>query len=49
LQGGALSVFDTDSREDLVQKFVNLGDDRHIVKVWVQGRLVKPCEECDNT
>lgn len=40
--GGALQVFKSDSLEDVVQKFVNLGDDRHMVKVFVQGRQVKP-------
>ncbi|GAB4822013.1 hypothetical protein N2152v2_009059 [Parachlorella kessleri] len=40
--GGA--VFDTlptDSPMALLEKFVNLGDDRNIVGVWVQGRRVK--------
>ena len=37
--GGSFDVFQ-DSLEDLVEKFVNLGDDRHISAVYVQGRLV---------
>jgi guanine deaminase len=40
--GGSLEVFDeSDSLEDVVQKFFNLGDDRHVLGVWVQGRRVK--------
>jgi len=30
-----------DSAEDLVQKWVNCGDDRHVVEVWVAGREIK--------
>ena len=35
-------VFATDTIEDKFQKFCNLGDDRNIVQVWVQGRSVVP-------
>lgn len=30
-----------DRTEDAVQKWVNNGDDRHVLEVWVQGREVK--------
>ena len=32
--------FDTDSLDDLFQKFINLGDDRNIRRVWVEGNEV---------
>ena len=34
-------VYPTDSVEDRFQKFCNLGDDRNISAVWVQGKQVK--------
>jgi len=36
-----LSLFETDSLQDVVQKWMHLGDDRHVRAVFVQGRLVK--------
>ena len=38
-----ISTFDTftgDKQLDVFQKFINLGDDRNIRAVWVQGGLV---------
>ena len=35
-----IDIFWTDSLEDRFQKFVNLGDERDIAAVWVQGRKV---------
>lgn len=35
------SLFGHESMEDMVHKFVFLGDDRNIVQVWVKGRKVK--------
>ena len=35
-----IDIFPTDSLEDRFQKFVNLGDERDIAAVWVQGRRV---------
>lgn len=40
-QGGAVCLFASDSEEDVIQKVVNNGDDRHVLYVWVQGRRVK--------
>ncbi|XP_072174401.1 guanine deaminase-like [Diadema setosum] len=41
-----LDVFQTeqysDSKEDMIQKFIFLGDDRNIQEVYVKGRRVKP-------
>ena len=34
-------LFGHESVEDLVQKFVFLGDDRNIVQIWVDGKMVK--------
>ena len=43
LQNAAtFDVYETDTIEDRFQKFCNLGDDRNIAKVWVQGRCVVP-------
>lgn len=33
--------------EAAVERFVSLGDDRHIQRVFVQGRCVKPRREHD--
>ena len=38
--GTTFDVYPTDTLEDLFQKFCNLGDDRNITAVWVQGKLV---------
>ncbi|KAK3605569.1 hypothetical protein CHS0354_005873 [Potamilus streckersoni] len=38
--GSPLDVFKEDTFEDVVQKFMYLGDDRNIVAVFVAGRLV---------
>ena len=38
---GPFHVFDSDDQWDRLQKFVNLGDDRNIVNVWVAGDEVK--------
>lgn len=38
---GNIDVFQTDSKEDLFQKICNLGDDRNVVKVFVQGKEIK--------
>ena len=38
--GGPYDLFPSDTREDAVEKFVNLGDDRCIRRVWVAGREV---------
>ncbi len=40
--GATFDVYATDTTEDKFQKFCNLGDDRNIAKVWVQGRSVMP-------
>ena len=42
-EGGGVVVVEGggDSAEDLVQKWVNCGDDRHVVEVWVAGREIK--------
>ena len=34
-------LFGHESIEDMVQKFVFLGDDRNIVQIWVDGKMVK--------
>ena len=34
-------LFGHESVEDMVQKFVFLGDDRNIVQIWVDGQRVK--------
>ena len=36
-----IHLFPSDSLEDVFQKFINLGDDRHVAEVYVQGRPVK--------
>ncbi|GFR86296.1 guanine deaminase-like [Elysia marginata] len=36
----SLDVFSTDTREDIIQKFLFLGDDRNILKVFVNGSQV---------
>lgn len=36
-----IHLFPSDSVEDVFQKFINLGDDRHVKEVYVQGRAVK--------
>lgn len=40
--GAAFDVYPSDTLEDLFQKFCNLGDDRNIAGVWVQGKQVHP-------
>ncbi|KAJ3065160.1 hypothetical protein HK102_008016 [Quaeritorhiza haematococci] len=40
---------EVDSVEDLFQKFMNLGDDRNVVRVWVQGREVWPLPSSTRT
>ena len=30
-----------ESMEDIIQKFVFVGNDRNVVQLWIQGRLVK--------
>ena len=37
LRTSRIDVFPTDSRSDLLQKFLYCGDDRDIAEVWVQG------------
>lgn len=39
--GGPFDIFDGDTMEDQFEKFINLGDDRNIIEVYVQGTLVK--------
>ena len=34
-------LYGHETLEDVVQKFVQVGDDRNIVQVFVDGRLVK--------
>ena len=34
-------LFGHESVKDMVQKFVFLGDDRNIVQIWVDGKIVK--------
>lgn len=41
VNGGPFDIFDGDTIEDQFEKFINLGDDRNIVEVYVQGILVK--------
>jgi len=36
-----IHLFPSDSLEDLFQKFMNLGDDRHVAEVYVNGQVVK--------
>jgi guanine deaminase len=36
----AFDISQWDTMEDRFQKFINLGDDRNILGVWVAGRLV---------
>jgi len=38
-------VFATDSIHNIFEKFINLGDDRNIVQVYIQGKLVFEKEE----
>ena len=41
-EGGALHIDEfQDSLEDKIQKFFNLGDDRHVKHVFVQGKQIK--------
>jgi len=35
------TLFGHESLEDLVQKFIFLGDDRNIANVWFNGKKVK--------
>ena len=44
-EGGPFDVFDGDTLEDQFEKFINLGDDRNIVEVYVQGVRVKQGDE----
>ena len=39
-QGDSFDVFPSDRVLDRFEKFVNLGDDRNIRAVWIQGGLV---------
>lgn len=41
VEGGPFDIFDGDTIEDQFEKFINLGDDRNILEVYVQGVLVK--------
>ncbi len=38
--GSNIDTFTSDTLLDTFQKFINLGDDRNIRAVWVQGGLV---------
>jgi guanine deaminase len=40
-EGGPFDIFDGDTIEDQFEKFINLGDDRNIIEVYVQGVMVK--------
>lgn len=40
-------LFGHESIEDMVHKFVFLGDDRNVVQVWVNGRIVKDLHSLD--
>ncbi len=40
------ALFGHESVEDMVQKFVFVGDDRNIAQVWVEGCLVKDQLSC---
>ena len=48
-EGGPFDVFDGDTLEDQFEKFINLGDDRNIVEVYVQGVRVKQGDEFAGT
>lgn len=39
--GAAYDAFQPCAPEEAVEKFLNLGDDRHVRQVWVQGRPLK--------
>lgn len=39
--GSPVQVFDTDSKQDIFQKLLVLGDDRNVKSVFVQGRKIK--------
>ena len=41
MDAGSADCFGNESVMDLVDKFVHLGDDRNILRVYVKGRLVK--------
>lgn len=41
VQGGPFDVFDDEEDEHAFEKFINLGDDRNLVEVYVQGVCVK--------
>jgi guanine deaminase len=41
---GPWDFFPEDSPETLFEKWVNLGDDRNIKNVWVQGKDVTPAK-----
>ncbi|MES1906778.1 MAG: hypothetical protein MHM6MM_000016 [Cercozoa sp. M6MM] len=41
-ENGPLDIFEHDSLQDRLQKFIFNGDDRNIAKVFVQGNLVVP-------
>ncbi len=43
-EGGPFDIFDGDTIEDQFEKFINLGDDRNIIEVYVQGMRVKQYE-----
>ncbi|XP_078735269.1 guanine deaminase [Lampetra fluviatilis] len=43
--GSPLDIFPDDSWEDIIQKFLFLGDDRNILEVYVAGRDVTPRDE----
>eukprot|EP00798_Chlamydomonas_sp_ICE-L_P022726 gene22726-29887_t len=38
---GPFDIFDGDTYEDQFEKFINLGDDRNIIEVYIQGTMVK--------
>lgn len=35
-----MEIFDTDDIDDILSKFIYLGDDRNIVRIFVAGREV---------
>ncbi|XP_056144700.1 guanine deaminase [Lampris incognitus] len=43
--GGPIDLFQTDGPKILLEKFLNLGDDRNIVEVYVAGKKVVPFTE----
>eukprot|EP00951_Prasinocladus_malaysianus_P023202 scaffold196426_cov47-Prasinocladus_malaysianus.AAC.2 len=46
-QSSAYDVFETDTTGMALEKWINLGDDREIVRVWINGKLVRETsQEC---